>query len=134
MFSLNRNGVYGGKSISLAWRDNYKYGQHISYDKSTDGKSSRSTLIDGQKIGGLIAIGAFAAVFVKFLVLISKYLNFVLVLFVFPIFCWEPIIGILFVWRFDYIFCTICDFLLSEYVIDLLFYIYASRIGISDSL
>lgn len=77
MFSVNRNGDYGGKSISMAWRDDYKRGQHIiSYDKSTDGKSSRSTVLDGQKIGGLIAIGAFAAVFVNFLVLISKYILF----------------------------------------------------------
>lgn len=75
MFSVNRNGVYGGKSI-LAWRDDYKSGQQISYDKSTVGKSSS---IDGQKIGGLIAIGAFAAVFVKFLVLISKYLHHIFI-------------------------------------------------------
>lgn len=71
MFSVNRNGVYGGKSIS--WQDDYKIGQHISYDKSTNGKSSRSTIIDGPRIGGIVAIVAFAAVFVKFLVLISKY-------------------------------------------------------------
>lgn len=72
MISVNRNCVYGGES--MAWRNDYKSGQHISYDKSTNGKSLRSTLIDGQKIGGLIALGAFAAVFVKFLVLISKYI------------------------------------------------------------